>query len=164
METVMSLKKIVLTTALLAISLLGNAHEYRIGDLHIDHPWSREMPPVAPNAAAYLVVRNEGSEDDRLLSVETPVTPRAEIHEHVHANGAMKMQAVKNVLIPAGGEVKFAPMGYHIMLFNVQQAKAGEHFPLTLIFAKAGRLQVDVKVQKDELPESAAQHEHAQHP
>lgn len=156
----MSLKKIALTAALLATSLLANAHEYEVAQLHIDHPWSREMPPVAPTAAAYFVVHNKGSADDRLLTVETPVAGKAEIHEHAHVGGMMKMQQVQNVVIPAGGEVKFAPMGYHVMLFNLkQQAKEGDRFPLTLTFEKAGAVTVEVAVQKDE-PVADGGHNH----
>ncbi|KIP98525.1 MULTISPECIES: copper chaperone PCu(A)C [Pseudomonas] len=159
----MSLKKIVLAAALLGTSLLANAHQYDAGELHIDHPWSREMPPVAPTAAAYFVVHNKGAQDDRLLSVETPVAGKAEIHEHAHVGGMMKMQQVQSVVIPAGGEVKFAPMGYHVMLFNLkQQAKSGERFPLTLTFEKAGQVQVEVAVQKDE-PAAEGGHDHKGH-
>ena len=159
----MSLKKIVLAAVLLSTSLLANAHEYDAGELHIDHPWSREMPPVAPTAAAYFVVHNKGDADDRLLTVETPVAGKAEIHEHAHVGSMMKMQQVQNVLIPAGGEVKFAPMGYHVMLFNLkQQAKEGDRFPLTLTFEKAGKVQVEVAVQKDE-PAAEGGHDHQGH-
>lgn len=159
----MTLKKLALTAALLATSLLANAHEYEVGQLHIDHPWSREMPPVAPTAAAYFVVHNKGDADDRLLTVETPVAGKAEIHEHAHVNGMMKMQQVQNVVIPAGGEVKFAPMGYHVMLFNLkQQAKAGDRFPMTLTFEKAGPVTVEVAVQKDD-PAAEGGHEHKGH-
>ncbi|WP_070884300.1 copper chaperone PCu(A)C [Pseudomonas argentinensis] len=159
----MTLKKLALTAALLATSLLANAHEYEVGQLHIDHPWSREMPPVAPTAAAYFVVHNKGDADDRLLSVETTVAGKAEIHEHAHVGGMMKMQQVQNVLIPAGGEVKFAPMGYHVMLFDLkQQAQAGDRFPMTLTFEKAGPVTVDVAVQKDE-PAAEGGHDHKGH-
>ena len=159
----MTLKKLALTAALLATSLLANAHQYEVGQLHIDHPWSREMPPVAPTAAAYFVVHNKGDADDRLLTVETPVASKAEIHEHAHVGGMMKMQQVQNVVIPAGGEVKFAPMGYHVMLFNLkQQAQAGDRFPLTLTFEKAGPVTVEVAVQKDE-PAAEGGHEHKGH-
>lgn len=159
----MTLKKLALTAALLATSLLANAHEYEVGQLHIDHPWSREMPPVAPTAAAYFVVHNKSDADDRLLTVETPVAGKAEIHEHAHVGGMMKMQQVQNVVIPAGGEVKFAPMGYHVMLFNLkQQAQAGDRFPLTLTFEKAGSVTVEVAVQKDE-PAVEGGHEHKGH-
>ncbi|OLU32516.1 hypothetical protein BVH03_07575 [Pseudomonas sp. PA15(2017)] len=159
----MTLNKLALTVALLATSLLANAHQYDVGQLHIDHPWSREMPPVAPTAAAYFVVHNKGDADDRLLTVQTPVAGKAEIHEHAHVGGMMKMQQVQTVVIPAGGEVKFAPMGYHVMLFNLkQQAQAGDRFPLTLTFEKAGPVTVEVAVQKDE-PAAEGGHEHKGH-
>ncbi|MBU1285480.1 copper chaperone PCu(A)C [Pseudomonas sp.] len=146
----MLLKKTLLIAALLSPSLFANAHEYKVGELHIAHPWSREMPPVAPTAAAYFVVHNKGAEADRLLSVSTPHAGKAELHEHIHADGVMKMQQVENVTIPAGGEVKFEPMGYHVMMFNLkQQAKDGERFPLTLTFENAGKVDVEVAVQKD---------------
>jgi len=153
----MTLKKTLLGLTLLLPTLLVQAHEYDAGQLHIDHPWSREMPPVAPTAAAYFVIHNKGSEADRLLSASTPVAGKAELHEHVHAGGVMKMQQVQDVVIPAGGEVKFEPMGYHVMLLDVkQQAKDGERFPLTLTFEKAGKVEVDVAVQK----EAPAGHDH----
>ena len=146
----MLLKKTLLIAALLSPSLFANAHEFSVGELYIEHPWSREMPPVAPTAAAYFVVHNKGSEADRLISVATPVAGKAEMHEHLHADGVMKMQQVQSVPIPAGGEAKFEPMGYHVMLFNLtQQAKDGERFPLTLTFEKAGKVDVEVAVQKD---------------
>ncbi|MDF3195104.1 copper chaperone PCu(A)C [Pseudomonas sp. 1928-m] len=146
----MLLKKTLLIAALLSPSLFASAHEYKAGELHIEHPWSREMPAVAPTAAAYFVVHNKGAEADRLLSASTPVAGKAELHEHIHADGLMKMQQVQNVAIPAGGEVKFEPMGYHVMLFNLkQQAKDGERFPLTLTFEKAGAVEVEIAVHKD---------------
>lgn len=155
------LKKSLLVLGLLATSLLASAHEYRVGDLQIDHPWSREMPPVAPTAAVYFVLHNPGQQPDRLLGVATPVAARAELHEHVHANGVMKMQQVQAVAIPAGGEVQFAPMAYHVMLFGLQrQAQAGERFPLTLRFEKAGEIQVEVAVQQEAPMAKADEHQH----
>ena len=160
----MLLKKTLLIAALLSPSLFASAHDYSAGELHIEHPWSRQMPAVAPTAAAYFVVHNKGGEDDRLLGVSTPHAGKAELHEHIHADGLMKMQQVQNVAIPAGGEVQFAPMGYHVMLFNLQQqAKDGERFPLTLTFEKAGTVEVEIAVHKD-APEGSAhgegQHQH----
>ena len=160
----MMLKKTLLGLSLMLPALLVQAHDYSVGNLHIEHPWSRAMPPVAPTAAAYFVVHNKGSDADRLLSASTPVAGKAELHEHIHADGLMKMQQVQGVEIPAGGEVKFEPMGYHVMLFNLkQQAKDGERFPLTLTFEKAGAVEVEIAVHKD-APEGSAHGEgHHQH-
>jgi copper(I)-binding protein len=146
----MLLKKILLAATLLPLSLYAAAHDYSVGELHIEHPWSREMPPVAPTAAAYFVVHNKGTEADRLLSVSTLHAGKAELHRHLHADGVMKMQQVQSVAIPAGGEVKFEPMGYHVMMFNLkQQAKDGERFPLTLTFEQAGAIEVVITVQTE---------------
>lgn len=146
----MPLKKTLLLTALLVPTLFATAHEYQAGELHIDHPWSRAMPPTAPTAAAYFVVRNSGDEADMLVSASSPHAGKVELHEHVHADGLMKMQQVQNVEVPAGGEVSFQPMGYHVMMFDLQaQAKEGEHFPLTLTFEKSGQVEVSVAVHSE---------------
>ncbi|QLF93432.1 copper chaperone PCu(A)C [Pseudomonas sp. ABC1] len=161
----MTFKNALLGLGLLLPALLAQAHEYAAGPLHIEHPWSREMPPVAPTSAAYFVVHNTGNEADRLLGASTPLAGKAELHEHVHADGVMKMQHVTDVAIPAGGEVRFEPMGYHVMLFNLKrQASAGERFPLTLTFEKAGEVQVEVAVQKEApKPSGAAENGHGGH-
>lgn len=157
----MTLLKSLFVAALLSVSFAAVAHEYEVGELHIDHPWSREMPPSAPTAAAYFIIHNKGATADRLVSVDTPFAGKAEMHEHVDQSGLMKMQQVPFVNVPAGGEATFAPMAYHVMLFNLkQQGKDGERFPLTLHFEKAGAVTVQVAVQK-EAP--AAQHDMSQH-
>ena len=157
----MKLTNVLLGAALLLSPLLATAHEYDAGNLHIDHPWSREMPPVAPTAAVYFTVHNKGDSADRLLSVETPAAGKAEIHEHRHQDGMMKMQQVASVEIPGQAAVAFAPMGYHMMLFNLpRQFKDGERFPLTLNFEQAGAVQVEVAVQK-EPPVEHGEHQHA---
>jgi periplasmic copper chaperone A len=156
----MKLRKALMLTTLLSTPLLAVAHEYAADSLHIDHPWSRAMPPSAPTAAVYFVVQNQGDSADRLLSVDTPAAGKAELHEHLHQDGLMKMQQVASVEIPAKGTVTFAPMGYHVMLFNLpKQSTDGERFPLTLHFEHAGAVQVEVAVQK-EPPTEHAKHQH----
>ncbi|WP_137820356.1 copper chaperone PCu(A)C [Pseudomonas sp. 2FG] len=146
----MTLTKSLLLSALLTCAWGAPAHEYQAGDLRIEHPWSREMPANAPTAAAYFVVHNQGTSAERLLGADTPAAGKAELHEHLHQNGLMKMQHVPSVTIPAGGETTFAPMGYHLMLFNLKrQLRDGERFPLTLHFERTGDVTVEVAVQKE---------------
>ncbi|SIQ35313.1 hypothetical protein SAMN05878276_3922 [Aquipseudomonas alcaligenes] len=154
----MNAKTLLLLTGLMLSPLMAQAHEYQAGQIQIDHPWSREMPPSAPNAAAFFTLHNQGATADRLLAASSPQAQKVELHEHVHKDGLMKMQQVQGVDVPAGGEVKFVPMGYHVMLFGVkQQLKDGERFPMTLRFEQAGEVQVEVAVQKDA---PAAEHSH----
>ena len=157
------LKNALLLAALLLPATFANAHEYTVGDLHIAHPWSQELPPNAPTVAAYFVISNPGKADDRLLSVDSPITDKAQLHEHVMQGDLMKMQQVPNVVIPAGGKVTFAPMAYHVMLLNPKDRSLlsdDKRFPLTLHFEKAGNVTVEVAVQKKP-PETKA-HDHAQ--
>ncbi|MET1080591.1 MAG: copper chaperone PCu(A)C [Pseudomonas sp.] len=155
------LTKSLLFAFCLVPSLLAQAHEYSQGDLHIAHPWSREMPPTAPTAAAYFVVHNQGASADRLLGADTPVAGKAQLHQHLNRDGLMKMEHVAAVDVPAGGEAVFAPMGYHVMLFDLKQPlRDGTRFALTLHFEKAGDVQVEVAVQKEAPAEQAQVHQH----
>jgi len=156
------LNKLIVLAALLLPACFANAHEYKVGELQIAHPWSQELPPNAPTVAAYFVIHNQGKTADRLLSVDTPVAGEAQLHEHLMQNDVMKMQHVPSVEIPAGGEVTFAPMAYHVMLLNLKDRSLltdGKRFPMTLHFEKAGDVKVDVAVQK-QAPDGMQAHAH----
>ncbi|MDD2091554.1 copper chaperone PCu(A)C [Pseudomonas guariconensis] len=146
------LKQALVLAALLLPGAFANAHEYTVGDLHIAHPWSLELPPNAPNVAAYFVVHNNGQQNDRLLSVDSPITDDAQLHAHAKtADGLMKMQQVSSVAVPAGQNLTFAPSAYHVMLMQPKDRSLlidGKRFPLTLHFEKAGDITVEVAVQK----------------
>ncbi len=135
--------------ALLALSCPLLADDYKAGELSIKDPWSRELPVDIQGAAAYFVIQNHGSEPDRLLSVSTPRAQQAHLHYQSNdgTSGAMKM--LNAVDIAAHGEVTFKPGGNHVMLTGVEKPlKAGEHFPMTLQFEKAGPLEVQVDVKQ----------------
>jgi copper(I)-binding protein len=158
------LNKLIVLAALLLPACFANAHEYKAGELEIAHPWSQELPPNAPNVAAYFVIHNSGKTADRLLSVDSPIAGEAQLHEHVMQGDVMKMQHVPNVQIPAGGEVTFAPMAYHVMLLNLKDRSLlsdGKRFPLTMHFEKAGDVQVEVAVEK-QAPQDMQKHAHVQ--
>ncbi|TWC15787.1 MULTISPECIES: copper chaperone PCu(A)C [unclassified Pseudomonas] len=145
------LNRLILLAALLLPVGFAHAHQYKVGDLEIAHPWSQELPPNAPTVAAYFVIHNTGSEADRLLSVDTPIAGKAELHEHVKQDDLMKMQPVPTVAIAPGATVTFAPMAYHVMLLELEDRnllKDGKRFAMTLHFEKAGDVTVDVAVQK----------------
>lgn len=142
--------RLLLAALLTAFCSLAMAHEFNVGSLNIDHPWSRALPPNAPAGAAYFVIHNSGTDDDSLVSVSSPIASKAEMHTHVMLGEVMKMQQVDSVAVPAGGEAKFAPGGNHVMLFGLKQPLvAGEFFPLTLVFEKSGAVEVEVKVEQD---------------
>lgn len=157
----MFMQKTLLGFTLLAAMFNAQAHEFTAGNLQIDHAWAREMPEVAPTSAAYFVIHNKGAEADNLVAVSTPLAGKADLHEHVQNGEVMKMQHVDKVLVPAHDEVAFDPSGYHVMLMQLQrQPKAGERFPMTLTFEKAGKVEVQVVVYKDAPADKQHDHGH----
>ncbi|MEZ5593489.1 MAG: copper chaperone PCu(A)C [Gammaproteobacteria bacterium] len=65
--------------ALLAGTL--QAAEFQVGDITIEHAWSPPTPGAATVAAAYMVLRNKGSESERLLAASADIAKRVELHE-----------------------------------------------------------------------------------
>lgn len=134
----------------LIASASAHAHDFRLGDLKIDHPWSRATAPAQANGVAYAVIENTGSEADRLVSASTDLAGTVEIHLNtVDAQGVMRMRQVEGgIEIPAGGKVALEPGSWHVMLMGLRRPLAeGELFPLTLVFEKAGETTVEVKVE-----------------
>jgi copper(I)-binding protein len=157
------LKNILLLAALLLPAYSLQADEYRAGALQIDRPWSLALPPNAPTVAAYFVIHNSGDAPDRLTAVNSPIAGGAQLHEHVHQDGLMKMQQVQAVEIAAGADVSFAPMAYHVMLLDLKDRASlveGQHFALTLHFEHAGDVTVQVQVLK-QAPEPSTSPAHA---
>ena len=75
---------------------------------------------------------------------------KAEIHSMVHENGVMKMRALPDgIEIPAGGMVKLAPGGLHLMLMGLKQTlQAGQMLEVELIFASGRTLRLPAHVKR----------------
>lgn len=144
-----------------ALSAPVTAQQYVPGGLSIDRPWSRALPSVAPNGAAYLRIENNGNEAVRIVSVSSSIAERAELHAHEMEGGIMKMRRVHSVEVPARGAVSFEPGGLHVMLIGLKKALVGgESFPLTLELDKAGTIDVTVEITDGEGPDHSGHGEH----
>lgn len=120
------------------------------GALQVVNAWARPAP-AGELTAAYFLVSNGTGEADTLLGVSTDAAGTAELHMSMPSgdgdSGMMTMMPVESVEVPAGGEVVFDPGGYHVMLFDLgQELAVGDHFTMTLHFAVAGDIEVEVAV------------------
>lgn len=148
-----------LLTAAVAVAIASPAfgHDYQLGALKIGHPWARAT--VAANGGAFLSVDNTGAMADRLLRASTDVAAKIELHTHIKDGDIMRMRPVEAIDLPAGKKVMLEPGGYHIMLLGLKKKLVeGERFPLTLEFEKAGKIVVEIKVDKPGA--GAAEHKH----
>jgi len=136
-----------LLAAALAFGQAAHGHEYKEGDLEIIHPVARPTMGAAANSAVYLTIHNEG-EADVLIDVYGPDADAVELHESVMEGEVMTMQHLEEGLeIPAGGDAELASGGHHVMLMGLAEPlHVGDTFPLTLVFEKAGAIEVEVHV------------------
>ncbi len=140
----------------------SHAHGSQLGELSLRHPHAYPTPPGATTGAAYLVaIRNGGERADRLLAASTTVADRVELHRMQMDGDIMRMRAVTAIEVPAKATISLrqgSADGYHLMLFGLRRPlAAGDRFPLTLRFERAGEGQVEVRV---ESPRSGANHSH----
>jgi copper(I)-binding protein len=146
----MTVLKIMLAAVVAAlVYVYATAHDYRVGDISIAHPMSFATPPGAVAGAGYMMITNNGESDDRLVAVESAF-PNTMIHETQMQDGIMKMRHQGNgVVIPAGETVTFEPGGLHVMFMGLEAPlKDGEQTPATLVFEKAGTVEVMFNVEK----------------
>jgi periplasmic copper chaperone A len=97
----------------------------------------------------FLVIENTGDSADQLLSVTTDVATMSEVHQMSMANDIMTMKPAGQLDIPPHAKVELKPHGLHIMLMGLKKRFAeGDTFPVTLTFAKAGTVTLQVVVDK----------------
>lgn len=96
-----------------------------------------------------MVIRNTGSVPDRLVGAETPAATAVEPHEMTMTDTIMRMRPIPGgLVIPPGGEIVLAPGGMHLMLAGPRGSfTQGARLPLTLVFERAGRIEVQLAVE-----------------
>jgi copper(I)-binding protein len=134
--------------ALLVIAAPAAAHDYKLGTLEIDQPWARATPPTAPTGGGYLSIKNTGTTPDRLMSVSSPAAATVQVHEMKMDGSVMRMREIDGPLeIKPGQTVTLAPGGLHLMMMGLKAPfKQGERVPVTLVFEKAGKVDVELAV------------------
>ena len=71
-----------------------------------------------------------------------------QVHEMKMDGNVMRMREVeKGLEIPPGGTVTLAPGGFHLMFMGLKGPfKQGTQVPVTLVFEKAGSIDVELDV------------------
>ena len=86
---------------------------------------------------------------DRLIAASAPVAKKTDLMTMTGGSGAMGMKYLEAIPIPAKEPVSLNPRGLHVWLAGLDQPlRAGQTFPLTLEFEKAGRHRVTVSIIK----------------
>lgn len=115
----------------------------------VEEPFLRSSLPTSTSAAAFLVLRNQTGEDDRLIAARSDLAGRVELHSHTEdANGVMRMGEIVGGVPLADGETHvFARGGDHLMFMGLEAPlEQGALVPVTLVFEQAGDVEIVVPV------------------
>ena len=118
-------------------------------NVSVQDPYVRLAPPNAAATGAFMVIRNNGDKDVKVVKADNPVSKATELHTHLNEGGVMKMRPVPAIEIKAKGEAVLKPGGLHVMMIDLKAPlKEGDSVPITLTFDDGSSKQVDARVVK----------------
>lgn len=102
----------------------------------------RATTKQAGATAAYAVIHNHGTDDDRLIGASASFARKTELHEMTLDGDVMKMRALTDgIALPAGGTIILKKRSDHIMLMGLtEQVLEDQRYQITLEFEKAGAI------------------------
>ena len=144
------------------------ADAFKIGNIEITNVWARATPNGAKVAGGFFTIVNHGKEADRLVSLSSELSDKAQIHSMEMDDGVMKMRhQADGVVIPAGGTVEFKPGSFHVMFMDLDKTlNKGDEFKAKMVFEKAGTVDVVFTVSgigaqaPDSMPANHEEHQH----
>jgi hypothetical protein len=109
-----------------------------------------QMPGMnsGDSLAGYMVIKNTGSTDDKLVGAQVDFADMSMLHETViDASNVASMKMIDAIPIPAGQTVELKTGGFHIMFTGVKgDLKVGDTVKISLQFESAGKISFNAKV------------------
>lgn len=130
-------------------------------NITVQDPYVRLAPPNAPATGAFMVIKNTGDKDVKVLKADNPASRVTELHTHLNENGVMKMRPVAAIEVKAKGQAVLQPGGLHVMMIDLKAPmKEGDVVPITLSFDDGSSKQVDAKVVRPMAAGMPMEHKH----
>lgn len=136
--------------AFCALATTLSAHEYKVGDIVVDHPMAFATAKIAQTGGGFMTITNNGTVADRLVAVAADF-PRVEIHTtKMDGDVARMMHLEDGIALRPGETVTLMPGGLHIMFMGLggDPFEVGEEIPATLMFENAGALEIKFNVEE----------------
>jgi periplasmic copper chaperone A len=155
-----------LATAAIAFCMSANAmaNNYKAGSIEISNPWSRATPKGAQTAIGYMTIKNNGTTPDRLVGGSIDAADHFQLHAMTMENGIAKMRELSDIEIKPGQMIEFKPGASHVMFVNLKRPLSkGEHISGTLVFERAGKVNVEYSVEGIGAQTRPQEMEHMQH-
>jgi copper(I)-binding protein len=127
--------------------LLPVAAAAQTARLEVKDVWARGTVGSSANAAVYMTITSQNP--DRLVAASTTAANKTDLMTMTGGSSAMEMKYLEVIDIPAHKPLSLNASGLHVWLAGLKQPlKAGQTFPLTLTFEKAGQREVTVSIIK----------------
>jgi copper(I)-binding protein len=124
---------------LAAMTTVAQAAPFDITDA-----WFRALPGKLP-AGGYFTAQNNTRRDVSITGASSDACGMLMIHKSSNKGGMTGMDMLESVKVPAGGIVKFAPGGYHLMC-EQPSMKLGTKVPVLLHLSDGGAIAVGFQV------------------
>lgn len=135
-------------TILLCATLSFNVFAFDSA-LNVVDPYVRLAPPGAQTTGAFMIIKNTGNVDRKLVNAESPAAKTLQLHNHFNENGVMKMRQVESIDVKANAQAELKPGSYHVMLIDMKaELKEGDSVPITLIFDDGTKSAITAPVRK----------------
>lgn len=92
--------------------------------------WFRSLPGGVP-AGGYFTAQNNSQREVAITGVSSEACGMLMMHQSKAQGGMSGMDMVPQVKLPPGGQVKFAPGGYHLMC-EQPKLKIGSKTPVSI--------------------------------
>lgn len=139
----MSRRLILMTLLASLLALPAFASDIKVANGWVSQPIYKESPP------AYFVIRNGSSETRTIVAATSPKCESISIQRAVVKDGKMDSEEVKEMPIPAGGDVAFIPRGLFLRLESPGKLEVDDIVPIELEFADGEKVTFEAIV-KDE--------------
>jgi len=152
------MKKIfILSIIMCSLQLVGKDNPA----INIENAYIKNVPPVSPNSAAFMTIKNNSAVDINLIKVESDLSKVVELHNMILESGIMKMRQVDSILIKANSSTELKPGGLHIMLIGLKAPlKKDEKRIFTLTFDNGLTEKIEIQVKDVQLKAGEMEHDH----
>lgn len=118
-------------------------------DVIVENPIVRLMPLNVKTTAGYFELSNKSDVEETLIGAKSNSFKNIEIHESKKDGDVMQMLKRNSVSIKSKSNIKFMPMGLHLMLMNpIKQIEENQEISITLIFESGKNLDINFLVKK----------------
>lgn len=134
---------------LLLLTLLAACQPAAAPSLSIEPRMGKPSVKLPTAGAMFMLIKNNGTAPDKLLSGKCSACGSIEVHETVmKSDGTMGMNLLDKPLeIPVGGQVELKSGGLHIMcIMKNEQFTPGTTVDLILNFEKSGEKTVSIPI------------------